>query len=84
MVETTDTTESRGTVVDQEPGEGERADEGDVVTIVVSAFEEPTETPSPTEEPSPTETPGLPTESPAALTDPNRPGRQGGQRMGSA
>ncbi len=84
VVETTDTTEEKGTVIRQSPEGGERADEGSTVTIVVSAFEEPTEEPSPTDEPSPTESPGLPTESPAALTDPNRPGRQAGQRMGSA
>ena len=84
VVETTDTTEEKGTVIRQSPEGGERADEGSTVTIVVSAFEEPTEEPSPTDEPSPTESPELPTESPAALTDPNRPGRQAGQRMGSA
>jgi serine/threonine-protein kinase len=82
VVPTTDTTEPKGTVVDQSPDPGDEAQSGATVTIVVSQFEEPTETPS--EEPSPTETPGLPTETPAVATDPSRPVRQSGQRMGSA
>ncbi len=55
VVETTATTEPKGTVVDQSPEEGQTASEGSTVTIVVSAYEEPTESPSPTE--SPTESP---------------------------
>ncbi len=61
VVESTDTTEPEGTVIDQSPGEGEDARAGSTVTIVVSAFEEPTEPSDPTES---TETPGFPTESP--------------------
>ncbi len=69
VVETTDTTEEKGTVIRQSPEGGDEADEGDTITIVVSAFEEeePTETPTETESPTETPTdeePSLPTESP--------------------
>ncbi|WP_372729813.1 Stk1 family PASTA domain-containing Ser/Thr kinase [Nocardioides sp.] len=60
VVESTATTEPKGTVIDQSPEDGQTAPEGSTVTIVVSAYEEPTEEPSPTE--TPTETP---TESPS-------------------
>ncbi|HYH33724.1 MAG TPA: Stk1 family PASTA domain-containing Ser/Thr kinase [Nocardioides sp.] len=68
VVETTDTTEPRGTVVRQSPQGGSNASEGATVTIVVSAFEEepsgsPSETPIETESPSETVSPSLPTES---------------------
>jgi serine/threonine-protein kinase len=54
----TDTKEPKGTVIEQNPPAGTERPEGDSVTIVVSAYEEPTETPSPTVTPSvPTETP---------------------------
>ena len=72
VVETTDTTEPRGTVIEQSPQGGQEASAGSTVTIVVSAFEEPTEEPSETESPtgteSPTETgsPELPTDTDAA------------------
>ncbi len=62
VVETTDTTEPKGTVIRQSPQGGSTAPSGSVVTIVVSAFEEPTETPTDTE--SPTETPSTPTDTP--------------------
>ncbi|MDR7253020.1 serine/threonine-protein kinase [Nocardioides sp. BE266] len=56
-------TEPKGTVVDQIPVGG-TADQNSTVTIFVSAYEEPTETPTlPTE--TPTETPTVPTESPS-------------------
>ncbi|MDZ5661425.1 Stk1 family PASTA domain-containing Ser/Thr kinase [Nocardioides sp. S-58] len=71
--------EPRGTVVDQIPVGG-TADQGSTVTIFVSAFVEPTETPTetpttptetPTETPTtPTETPTLPTETPTTPTPP--------------
>jgi len=87
VTETTDTTEPRGTVIDQRPESGSQAPEGSTVTIVVSAFEEPSESPSP----SPTETTPTtpppddetvpPTESPA-LQRSLPPGRD--QRSGSA
>ena len=64
VVESTATTEPKGTVIRQSPQGGQEADEGSTVTIVVSAFEEPTEEPSPTE--SPSESPTLPSESPTA------------------
>ncbi len=57
-----DTTEPKGTVIEQSPDGGNERPEGTEVTIVVSTFEEPTETPSPTE--SPTVTPTVPTETP--------------------
>jgi serine/threonine-protein kinase len=53
-----DTEEPKGTVIEQNPPGGTERPEGDSVTIVVSSFEEPTETPTPTPTPSiPTETP---------------------------
>ncbi len=78
VVESTQTTEPKGTVIDQSPEGGEEEDEGSTVTIVVSAYEEPTEEPSPTE--SPTESPTLPTESPSAAGEASLPGRP--QRTG--
>ena len=65
-----DTTEPAGTVVRQTPASGS-LDQGATVTIFVSTYEPPTETPLPTETPTetplPTETPTptLPTESPS-------------------
>jgi serine/threonine-protein kinase len=53
-----DTEEPKGTVIKQNPPGGTEEPEGTSVTIVVSTFEEPTETPSPTV------TPSVPTESP--------------------
>ena len=83
VVESTETTEPRGTVIRQSPEGGQEADDGDTVTIVVSAYEEPTEEPSPTE--SPTESPSLPTESPTAAGEPSLPGRPVGPTVsGSA
>jgi serine/threonine-protein kinase len=61
VTQETNTTEPKGTVIDQRPGGGDTATQGSTVTIVVSAYE-----PSPTESPTPTETPtGLPTASPS-------------------
>ena len=61
-----DTEEPKGTVIEQNPPGGTERPEGDSVTIVVSTFEEPSETPSPTI--TPTET--LPTESPSTEVPP--------------
>src|SRR3546814_15807492 len=58
------TTQPKGEVIDQSPGEGDSLNKGGTVTIVVSAYEEPSETPS-SETPTPTNTDT--TESP--LTD---------------
>jgi serine/threonine-protein kinase len=59
-----DTTEPKGTVIEQNPDGGSEQPQGTSVTIVVSSYEEPTETPSTG---LPTETPtGLPTETPTA------------------
>ncbi len=63
VVPSDQTTEPKGTVIQQSPPAGESAQEGATVTIVVSTFEEPTEPPSPTE--STTESPSLPTETPS-------------------
>lgn len=63
VVESANTTEPKGTVIQQSPPAGQQAQEGSTVTIVVSSYEEPSESPSPTE--SPTDTPSLPTESPS-------------------
>jgi serine/threonine-protein kinase len=68
VVETTDTREPEGTVVRQSPEGGQNASEGSTVTIVVSAFEEPTEEPSETQtdtdtaSPTDEESPSLPTD----------------------
>ncbi len=66
VVETTDTTAPKGQVVRQSPEGGQDATEGSTVTIVVSAFEEPTEEPSETttapESPSDTASTGLPSD----------------------
>ena len=71
MTRSTDTTEQKGTVIEQNPDGGSEAEQGDTVTIVVSDFEEPTETPSETPTETPTETPSeTPTETPTALTEP--------------
>ncbi len=60
-----DTTEPAGTVIDQSPRAGETPSEGSTVTIVVSSYVAPPETPAPSETPLPSETPTLP---PAART----------------
>jgi len=82
VVESTATTEPKGTVIDQSPEGGEDAPEGSTVTIVVSAYEEPTE---PTDS-SPTESPTAPTESPSANEKATTFRREGAalQRMGWA
>jgi beta-lactam-binding protein with PASTA domain/tRNA A-37 threonylcarbamoyl transferase component Bud32 len=54
VVETTDTTEPAGTVIRQSPEGESTAPDGSTVTIVVSAYEEPSETPTDSESPSPT------------------------------
>ena len=59
-----DTEEPKGTVIEQNPPGGTERPEGDSVTIVVSSFEEPTETPSPTE------TASLPTDVPSTEVPP--------------
>ena len=41
----------KGTVIEQSPPAGETPPEGSTVTIVVSTFVEPTESPTPTETP---------------------------------
>ena len=51
-------------MIEQSPSGGQPKPEGTEVTIVVSSFEEPTETPTPTI--TPTETPTIvPTETPS-------------------
>jgi eukaryotic-like serine/threonine-protein kinase len=71
VVTSTDTTEPKGTVIEQSPSGGQPKPEGTEVTIVVSAFEEPTETPTPTPTPTPTETPTvLPTDTPTVPPTP--------------
>ena len=68
VTRSTDTTEPKGTVIDQNPQGGAEADRGDTVTIVVSDFEEeqPTETPSETPTESPTIIPPGTTPSPGS------------------
>jgi eukaryotic-like serine/threonine-protein kinase len=87
VVESTNTRQPKGTVIEQSPEGGQEAQEGSTVTIVVSAFEEeePSESPSPTEPPPETTPPPdetiPPTESPAVQRS-LPPGRV--QRNGSA
>jgi serine/threonine-protein kinase len=55
VVENANTTEPKGTVINQTPAAGQDADQGDTVTIQVSSYEEettPTDTTSPTDSPS--------------------------------
>jgi beta-lactam-binding protein with PASTA domain len=54
---TDDTTEPKGTVIDQSPSKNEPLSAGSTVTIQVSSFVEPSESESPTESPTPSETP---------------------------
>ena len=72
VVETTDTTEPRGTVLRQSPRGGSNAPEGATVTIVVSDFERepPSESPSESPTESPTESPS---ESPTGTVSPSLP-----------
>ncbi len=60
VVESSNTEEPKGTVIQQSPSAGQTSPEGSVVTIVVSTFEEPPESPSPSPTESPSESP-LPT-----------------------
>lgn len=73
VVTSNDTDEPKGTVIDQSPGGGNTADEGDEVTIVVSSKEEePTEPTDPTDPTDPTTTPtdGEPTDDFPPSNDP--------------
>ncbi|MCW2795608.1 Stk1 family PASTA domain-containing Ser/Thr kinase [Nocardioides sp.] len=64
VVETNDTTEPAGTVIDQSPDAGGPQPEGTVVTIVVSTYVEPTQPSSPTDTvPTSPTFPTLPTDS---------------------
>jgi len=60
VVTSDETTEPKGTVIKQSPPAGQTGQEGSIVTIVVSSFQEPSEPPSPTDtsttSPSPTPT----------------------------
>jgi serine/threonine-protein kinase len=68
VVTSGDTTEPKGTVIEQSPNGGEERPEGTEVTIVVSTYEEPSETPSPSD--SPTVTPSVPTGTPSTELPP--------------
>ncbi|HEX5862104.1 MAG TPA: Stk1 family PASTA domain-containing Ser/Thr kinase [Nocardioides sp.] len=57
VVEDPNSRQPRGTVIRQSPAAGQDAPEGSTVTIVVSAFERPTRSPSPSPSPTPTEPP---------------------------
>ncbi|WP_439117412.1 Stk1 family PASTA domain-containing Ser/Thr kinase [Nocardioides abyssi] len=71
VVRSSDTTEPKGTVIQQSPQAGETLPEGSTITIVVSSYEEPTQDPSPTD---PTDLPtDVPTDLPTDL--PSRPAR---------
>ena len=61
VVESNATTEPAGTVIQQSPEQGQTPPEGSTVTIVVSTYVEPTETPDPTDSPTdPTDFPTFP------------------------
>ncbi|WP_110180872.1 Stk1 family PASTA domain-containing Ser/Thr kinase [Nocardioides solisilvae] len=64
VVERTDTTEPRGTVIGQTPEAGRDAPAGSTVVIYVSVYEPPPEQPTPTEQPTDQPTPGPPTDLP--------------------
>ena len=77
VVKTNDTTEPAGTVIQQSPDSTQRPPAGSTVTIVVSTYVEPTESPDPTDLPTdPTDLPTDPTETPLVP--------RAGQRMGVA
>ncbi|MCW2765778.1 MAG: pknB [Nocardioides sp.] len=67
VVETTNTTEPKGTVIDQSPNGGAPQPEKTEITIVVSAYVEPTQPTEPTQPsdtaPTSPSVPGLPTDS---------------------
>ena len=95
VVESNDTTEPKGTVIQQSPDSGQTPPTGSTITIVVSTYVEPTEEPEPSESPSPTETPTDPPSTEVPLPD-DQPGngagalgdvdgrRPAGQRSGTA
>jgi serine/threonine-protein kinase len=62
VITNADTTEPAGTVIDQSPRAGETPSAGSTITIVVSSFVAPPETPDPSDTPSvdPSETPVVP------------------------
>jgi beta-lactam-binding protein with PASTA domain/predicted Ser/Thr protein kinase len=76
VVESSNTTEPKGTVIQQSPKAGQTAAANSTVTILVSSYEPPTESPSPTE--TPTETPTLPTQPPTP-SGRNQPGAPPGR-----
>ncbi len=70
VVPSNDTTEPKGTVIQQIPAGGQPQPQGTQITIVVSTYEEPTETPTPTPTDTPTTEPTTeptiePTDTPA-------------------
>ena len=81
VIEDPDSTEPAGTVTDQSPAAGETPSQGSTVTILVSTYQEPSESPTPTESPT-----DVPSETPPVLgqravvprsVSPRRPGRAG-------
>ncbi|GCD90191.1 Stk1 family PASTA domain-containing Ser/Thr kinase [Nocardioides sp. LS1] len=70
VVESSNTTEPSGTVIQQSPQAGQPQPENTVVTIVVSTFTQPSESPTPTE--TPTESPSIPTPSAQQRSAPGR------------
>jgi len=69
-----ESTEPAGTVTDQSPNPGQTAQQGATVTLLVSAPQQPTESPTPTESPSPSGSPN-PTGSPSPSVTPTIGGR---------
>ncbi|WP_036507189.1 Stk1 family PASTA domain-containing Ser/Thr kinase [Nocardioides sp. URHA0020] len=63
VIQSSDTTKPAGTVIDQSPRAGDTPSQGSTVTIVVSSFVPPSNTPSPTPDPSATPSPD-PSETP--------------------
>ncbi|GAB6984431.1 Stk1 family PASTA domain-containing Ser/Thr kinase [Nocardioides pyridinolyticus] len=83
-IENPNSTEPAGTVISQSPRGGTRADQGTTVTLVVSSFVEPTESPTEPTEPtgSPTETTTVPPVTERLSSPPGRAGRRRSGRAG--
>ena len=75
VVESSSTTERRGTVIQQSPKAGQTDSAGSTVTIVVSSFKpSPSPTPTPTPSPSPSPSPSAsPSASPSTKPSPTPP-----------
>lgn len=83
VIESSDTTEPAGTVIEQSPGEGETPTQGSTITIVVSTYVEPSETPDPTDTPTDDPTATLPPITERGLPPVSSSDRRAGRRSSS-